>query len=204
MSVEPKQDMSVLVVEDEPRLRELLVRATQGWGFASVGARTAEEALKMLASSPSEIVLMDLNLPGPMNGIECLEAIHERHPGTQAIVLTGFGDLESAKKAIHLDVVDFLTKPCHLGDLELAIDRAKRRLATPGKPAVKVIEDHVEAPTHDAGEARTLEEMEREAILSGLARHAGNRAATAAELGISLRTLYYRLGEYQQQGFLKE
>jgi DNA-binding NtrC family response regulator len=197
--------MAVLVVEDEPRLRDLLVRATQSWGFTSTGARTAEEALKIMAATPHQIAVLDLNLPGPMNGIECLEAIHQRWPLTQVIILTGFGDLESAKQAIHLDAVDFLTKPCHLGELEVAIDRAKRRIATPGKPRVEVLsEEPAPPPVHEKGSGTTLEEMEREAILSALARHNGNRAATAAELGISLRTLYYRLGEYQQKGYLKE
>jgi DNA-binding NtrC family response regulator len=204
MPLEPKQDLAVLIVEDEPRLRELLVRATESWGFTTTGARTAEEALKIMAATPHQIAVLDINLPGPMNGIECLEAIHERWPGTQAIILTGFGDLESAKKAIHLDAVDFLTKPCHLGELEVAIDRAKRRIAAPGKPRVEVLADEPPPqPSHDKTPATTLEDLEREAILSALGRHHGNRAATAAELGISLRTLYYRLGEYQQKGYMK-
>jgi transcriptional regulator with PAS, ATPase and Fis domain len=54
-----------------------------------------------------------------------------------------------------------------------------------------------------AGEGRaTLEDVEREHILASLDRHRGNRAATATELGISVRTLYYRLAEFQRQGYL--
>jgi transcriptional regulator with PAS, ATPase and Fis domain len=50
--------------------------------------------------------------------------------------------------------------------------------------------------------AGSLEELEQKHILSVLQKHNGNRAATAAELGISLRKLYYRLGEYQKKGLL--
>jgi two-component system response regulator RegA len=210
MMSDSSKELSVLIVEDEPRLRELLLRAVTSWGFAATGARSAEEALRLMQGEPRRIVIMDLNLPGEMNGIDGLEAMHERWPKTVAIILTGFGDLEAAKKAIHLDVVDFLTKPCHLGDLEVAMDRARRRIAPPVKPTIAPIEmmDSEEEkapvaapPSEDA--PRTLEELEREHILAALGRHDGNRAATAAELGISLRTLYYRLGEYQQKGYLK-
>jgi DNA-binding NtrC family response regulator len=63
--------------------------------------------------------------------------------------------------------------------------------AEPGPAAVQ----------HDLPPATTLDEVEREHILAALVRNSGNRSATAAELGISLRTLYYRLNEYQKQGF---
>jgi len=55
----------------------------------------------------------------------------------------------------------------------------------------------------ESGTPMLLEELERKHILASLRRHAGNRAETAAELGISLRTLYYRLGEYQRQGLVE-
>lgn len=205
------KELSVLIVEDEPRLRELLVRAATSWGFATTGARSGEESLRLMQVEPRHIVIMDLNLPGEMDGIQALGAIHERWPKTAAIILTGFGDLSSAKKAIHLDVIDFLTKPCHLGDLEVAMDRARRRVAPPVKPKIAPVKsiDPPEfkpapaAASSGAGAPKTLEELEREHILDALARHGGNRAATATELGISLRTLYYRLGEYQQKGYLK-
>jgi DNA-binding NtrC family response regulator len=192
MKVEPR----ILVVEDEGRMRDLLVRAITSWGIPAAGAQSGEEALRLLAAQPREIILLDLNLPG-MSGMEVFEKIREKWPQTQVIVLTGFGDLAAAKQAVHLDAVEFLTKPCHLGELERAIDRAQRRLETvEPKPLVQ-------EPTAvvDAGTAATLDELERQHILAALSRNSGNRVATATELGISLRTLYYRLSEYQKQGF---
>jgi len=200
----PAADPHVLVVEDEPRMRDVLLRALEGWGFSASAARTGEEALRMMHFEPRAIVILDLNLPG-MDGMECFEQIRQRWPQTQVIILTGFGDLEAARKAIHLDVVEFLTKPCHLGELETALSRARKRLSEILPEAPEPFEEEDEQqppePPPPAGPSATLEEIERQHILATLARNRGNRAATAAELGISLRTLYYRLSEYEKQGF---
>jgi DNA-binding NtrC family response regulator len=197
---DPKTDPRVLIVEDEPRMRELLHRAVTGWGFDVTVARSGEEALRHAADHPPHIVLLDLDLPG-INGLETFEKLREKHADLQAIVLTGFGSLDAARKAIHLDVVEFLTKPAPLGDLEHALDRAIRRLA-PTLPTASgpIVPDAFDAEPPPAGQ--TLAEVERRHILETLGRNNGNRTATATELGISRRTLYYKLAEYQKDGFL--
>jgi DNA-binding NtrC family response regulator len=183
----------VLVVEDEPRMRELLLRALASWQYDAAGAPTAEEALRMLEQERYQIVLLDLNLPA-MSGMEFLERLRERGAETQVIILTGFGSLETARRAIHLEVVEFLTKPAHLGEVEMAVDRARRKVKRELPPLDAGVEDADPPP-------RKLEEIERDHILAALARNHGNRTATAAEVGISLRTLYYRLQTYQAQGY---
>ena len=196
---DPKADPRVLIVEDEPRMRELLQRALSGWGFDVSAARSGEEALRIAGEAqPPHIVLLDLDLPG-IGGLETFARLRERHPDLQGIVLTGFGSLEAARQAIHLDVVEFLTKPVPLGELEQALDRAIRRV-TPALPPV--VPEGVASQAPPAGQ--TLAEVERRHILETLARNSGNRTATAAELGISRRTLYYKLGEYQRDGFAEE
>lgn len=181
---------SVLVVDDENRLRDMLLRSTQEMGFRSVGARSAEQALRVLEQEPIDILLLDLNLPG-QDGMQFLEQVQNREPRPQVIILTGFGTLEAARRAIRMDVVDFLTKPCPLDELEMALARASGRLQREPTPA---------APTEAQVNPRaTLDELERAHILAALDRHDGNRAAAAAELGISERTLYYRLAQYGTQ-----
>jgi DNA-binding NtrC family response regulator len=98
-----------------------------------------------------------------------------------------------------------LTKPAPLGDLEHALDRAIRRLA-PAMPTPPIIPDLMhDAPDSDESEpGQTLAEVERRHILETLTRNNGNRTATATELGISRRTLYYKLAEYQKEGFLTD
>jgi DNA-binding NtrC family response regulator len=179
----------VLVVDDEPRLRELLLDIVPDMGFAATAVRSAEEARKFMESDPQEIVMLDLQLP-VMGGMDFFEQISKSWPQTQVIIMTGFGDLESARQAIRLNVVDFITKPFHLSDIESALDRARKRLIANGW-----IDDETDETEDDKSEATTLAQIERQAILAALERHAGNRTAAAAELGISRRKLHYWLNE---------
>ena len=174
----------VLVVEDEPRLRDLLVDVLPEMGFAATAVRSGEDALRAMAASVHPIVLLDLHLPG-VGGMDVFAEVRRRWPDTQVIVLTAYGDLAAAQGAIRLGVADFLTKPFHLNDVEAALERARRRM-TEALPA----EPPPQEPT-----PVTLAEAERAAILTALARHDGNRTAAAAELGISRRKLHYWLNE---------
>jgi DNA-binding NtrC family response regulator len=178
----------VLIVEDELRLRELLVDVIPEMGFPAVAVRSAEEAKKLMESDPHEIVMLDLQLP-VMGGMDFFEQMRQRWPATQVIILTGFGNLAAAKAAIHLDVVDFLLKPCHLNEVESSLDRARRRIKQ-----TATLPQATEAPSSD--EAQTLADNQRLLIFAALNRHNGNRTAAAGELGISRRTLHYRLREY--------
>lgn len=206
---------TVLLVDDEARLRDVLLRSIRSLGHDAAGAGTAEEALRLMAAQPRDVAIVDLNLPG-MSGMDLFAELRRRHPATQVIVLTGFGDLDAAKQAIRLDVVDFLTKPCHLGDLERALDRAARRRHDPdAKPDPRLDQPELidtrsddgaghtgssaeAAPPPQPQPGQTLEELEREAIFAALQRHDGHRRRAAKELGISLRKLYYCLSRYEK------
>jgi DNA-binding NtrC family response regulator len=195
----------VLIVEDIPRLREMLTRAIRDMDFIPTGVESGEAGLAALEKEPADIALVDLSLPG-MNGLEFCEHVHRRWENTKLVILTGYGDLDAARKAIRLDVVDFLTKPCTLGDLEIALGRAMRhRHDTARLEGPAILGGDAPPETHQPGDAdaRTIEEVEREHILDTLARNDGNRAKTAKELGISLRTLYYRLSTYESRGEYK-
>jgi DNA-binding NtrC family response regulator len=208
---------NVLVVEDEVRLRTMLSQALKQMGFQATLAPSAEAATRALSQASYDILILDLNLPG-MGGMEFLDSLRRQHRDLQVIILTGFGDLDAAKKAIHLDVAGFLTKPCALGELEVALDRAQKRrrgqivgqapLASamefePAPPANPIATNPLKdsANPQDTGPV-SLEDLEEQHILSTLRKNGGNRAATANELGISLRKLYYRLGEYQRKGLI--
>ena len=198
----------ILLVEDEPRLREMLIQGTRDMGFLATGVGSAEQALRLLDKQTYPVIIIDLNLPG-MGGLDLLRETRQRWPEMQAIILTGFGDLQAARDAIHLEVIDFLTKPCALGELELAISRALRRhqqlqplgfgLLLDEEEASESIDGPAAAPVDESGE--TMEDLERKAILATVRKHGGNRAAAASELGISIRKLYYRLGQYRRNGF---
>lgn len=188
----------VLIVEDEPNQRQLFLRALPSMGFEAVGVGSAEAALDQLKDTTFAIAMLDLNLPG-LGGMELFEIICEHYPHMSVVIVTGYGKLEAARKAIRLDVADFLTKPCPLGEIEVALDCAwKKHLAK--RPAESRSWDEPtreqELMKADERKSLNLQDVEREHILESLRRNNNNRSAAAKELGISVRTLYYRLSQY--------
>jgi DNA-binding NtrC family response regulator len=179
----------VLIVEDEVNLRELLLDVVPDMGFPASAVRSAEEALRSMQQDRPDILILDLQLPG-MGGMDLFERVRQDWPEVQVIVLTGFGDLATAQRSIHLDVVEFLSKPCHLYNVEVALDRARRRTRMAPQP------DEISQRTPVV----SLAETEYQQIAAALRRTGGNKKAAAKELGISRRTLHYRLAEYRREG----
>lgn len=191
--------MRVLIVEDEPRLRQTLARMVRALGHEPREAGTSHEAVHALSAdgdAAPEAMLLDLQLAAT-SGLDLLETIRPRHRDLPVIILTGFGDLPAAQHAIRLGVVEFLTKPCPMGDLERALAKAQER-ALASRPLPHVEEERPEVPAPPP--SAPLQDVERSHILAALQRHHGNRRAAAGELGISLRTLYYRLRDYRREG----
>jgi DNA-binding NtrC family response regulator len=195
----PPPPARVLIVEDEPRLREALVRACGQMGYEARAAGSAEEALRFVREAEFGVVLLDLNLPG-LDGIGFFERLRSEERRVEVIILTGYGSLESARQTIALDVSDYLTKPFHLGEIEAALEKARRRLTQKREPVLPEKPWTPSTPASTPSEARRLEDVERETILAALERYDGKRSAAAAELGISERTLYYRLKQWQEKG----
>jgi DNA-binding NtrC family response regulator len=190
----PVEKARLLVVEDETSLRALLIRTATEWGFSATPASSGEIGVRLNEANPFDIAILDLILPG-MNGIDTLEGLRQRSVNLQGIILTGSATVAAAKAAIHLGVVEFLTKPCNRGELEQALDRARRRVLNP-LPAVRNVESERAVPA-----GPSWEEVERQHILSTVDRNGGDRAITARQLGISRKTLYNKLKEYLRQGF---
>lgn len=197
--IDPTRKPRVLVVDDEPRMCELISGVLRNWGCETIAVRSAEEGWRRTQRDPPDLAILDLNLPGK-SGLDLLEQLRTLERHVAAIVLTGFGDLDAAKRAIRLDVSDFLTKPFMLGELEQAIDRGLRKAAALHSGKLPIEEEIARAEE----QVVTLEERERKAILEALRNNNGNRTAAAAELGISRRKLHYRLREYIDKGLMEE
>ncbi len=181
----------------------MLLRALPDMGFVPIGAASGEEALLSMKEEPAAIAVLDLNLPG-ISGMTVFERLREQWPDTQVVIMTGYGDLDAAQQAIRLNVADFLAKPCTLGDLEQALDRAwRRRLDEHDKPPATIAplaNNTTTEPGSTQDRARTIQKVEKELIIDALKRNDDNRTAAARELGISVRTLYYRLSQYDIEG----
>ncbi len=130
----PPPNRRVLIVEDEPKLRAMLLRALPDMGFVPTGAASGEDALLSMNNEPASIAVLDLNLPG-INGLTVFERLREQWPDTQVVFMSGYVDLKAVQQAIRSNVADFLAKPFSLGDMEHALDRAwRRRLGGMDKP----------------------------------------------------------------------
>ncbi|MBI3448776.1 MAG: sigma-54-dependent Fis family transcriptional regulator [Acidobacteria bacterium] len=115
---------AVLVVEDDAEIRdierEILVRG----GFRAECVGAADEALVLAAHRDYEAVLLDLHLPGAMEGLQLLEALQERGHGAPIVVVTGDSDLRTAIECIRRGAYDFLTKPLDPELLFVTVEKA--------------------------------------------------------------------------------
>ena len=101
----------VLVVDDESAIREVLSASLGDEGFPVKCARSGEEGLRMMEEFKPHVVLLDIWMPGSMDGIETLRAARSRFPGTEFIIMSGHGTIETAVKAVKLGAWDFVEKP---------------------------------------------------------------------------------------------
>src|SRR5262245_29004414 len=120
---------SVLVVEDEAPLRELVAEALEAKGFAVAQAVDGADALARLEGFAYDGLVVDLRLPDA-DGMDVLKAAIDRYPQIRSVVVTGFGGVEEAVKALKLGAIDFLIKPFQLVQLEqiLTVGINERRL----------------------------------------------------------------------------
>jgi two-component system response regulator AtoC len=115
---------NILVVDDERNIRTLCSRVLAGDQVEVHGVGTGKEGLQTADEVSPDLVLLDLRLPD-MDGIEVLRALKGRHAEIAVIIITGFGQIQSAVEAMKAGATDYLEKPFeHLDKLKLAVARA--------------------------------------------------------------------------------
>ena len=106
----PENETHLLLVEDEPALREATAERLTEHGYRVVQAESGEAATHLLADFAFDVVITDLRLPG-IDGTAVVEAALERYPEIVAVVITGYGTVRDAVAAIKQGASDFVTKP---------------------------------------------------------------------------------------------
>jgi DNA-binding NtrC family response regulator len=113
----------VLLVEDDPSMRELLASRIRRRGHAVSVADSAQQGLPLFEAEPFDLVISDIRLGG-MTGLELCEQLVARRSDVPVILVTAFSDLDTAIAAIRAGAHDFIPKPFEIDELLLRLDRA--------------------------------------------------------------------------------
>jgi DNA-binding NtrC family response regulator len=105
----------VLVADDEPTLRRSVVRMLLSKGMHVTTAEDGVRAKELLAASPFDVALVDLMMPR-VGGLEVLDHIKSQYPDVEVVIMTAFGDVETAVKAVQAGAYNFITKPFRSND----------------------------------------------------------------------------------------
>jgi two-component system response regulator HydG len=115
--------MNILIVDDEPTIREACAEVARQTGMKAMTVATAEEAVEVLEHTAIDILLTDLMLPHS-SGLDLLKRVHDTQPTVPVIVLTQYGTIDSAVTATRLGAVDYVTKPFRIEELRARLERA--------------------------------------------------------------------------------
>jgi DNA-binding NtrC family response regulator len=121
--------LTVLVVEDDVDLRQMMCASLEGSGFMPAQSADAADAIERLKAFAYDAIVVDLHLPDA-NGMEVLEEALGRYPQIRAVAITGFGGVSEAVAAMKLGAIEFLIKPFQLSQLASILQAAidQRRL----------------------------------------------------------------------------
>jgi len=116
-------EINLLIVDDEEGFRKIMSRELAHSGYVVESAGTLEEARHRIAAKSFHLVVLDVQLPDG-NGLDLLAEIKEASPATEVIMLTAFGTVNEAVRAMREGANHFLTKPCKLDEMEAILEKA--------------------------------------------------------------------------------
>jgi len=150
----PETPPCCLIVDDEPRLRQVMVHLMRGDGFRCIEASNGIEALEQLTKQCVTLVLSDLRMP-KMDGLGLLRELRAHHPDVAVVMITAVADVEIAVNCLAMGAADYVVKPYQLEDVRARVAQAleKRRLILENRAYREGLEARV------ATQARRLEEL---------------------------------------------
>ena len=118
--------IKVLLVDDEREYLDTLVKRLKKRRISVTGVGSGEKALEILEREPTDIVVLDVRMPG-MDGIQVLREIKTRHPLVEVIMLTGHANMEVALEGMELGAFDYLMKPISIDELLYKLEDASQK-----------------------------------------------------------------------------
>jgi len=123
----------ILIVDDEATIRDSLLESLTAEGYQVDAAESGEEALARCHGTAYDLLVTDLRLPG-VTGLEILQALRNQGTQTPVIMMTAYGDVDTAVSAMRLGAYDFIPKPFKLSAIKKQVRAALR--ATSGQPVL--------------------------------------------------------------------
>lgn len=127
-----KKGISILVVDDERLLRNLLVKILTREGYRVDTAEDGEDALEKLRQNRYHLLVSDIKMPR-LNGYELLKEVKQKYPKMAMIMMTDYGDSFSVKDSLLLGADEYITKPFKRFEIQLIVERAYWRLLSSQK-----------------------------------------------------------------------
>jgi cyclic di-GMP phosphodiesterase len=122
----PSRNGLCLVVDDEPRLRRVLVQLLESDGFEVREAGNGVEALQVMETNPAPLVISDLRMP-QMDGTSLLRHLVQRWPDTAVVMVSAVADVDMAVKCLKDGAFDYVSKPFNLDEVRARVDQAIRK-----------------------------------------------------------------------------
>jgi two-component system, response regulator RegA len=173
------QARSMLIVEDDERLKERLARAMEARGFQVMIAGSVFEGLAQIQLSAPKYAVVDLRFEDGC-GLDVVAALMQQRPDARAIILTGYGNIATAVKAAKLGAIDYLTKPVDADDIVSALQaplggkaEAPQRPVSPANVRLQHIQQVHEASGRNVSETARRLNMHRRTLQRILSRRAG-------------------------------
>ena len=116
---------TILIVDDEARLADVLATAMDSFGFSALTASNGQEALDIMGRETIDLVLSDLRMPG-MDGRALLHAIRRGWPDVPVVLITAFTSVRDAVDLVKEGAFDYISKPFEIGEIEAVVRRALR------------------------------------------------------------------------------
>jgi DNA-binding NtrC family response regulator len=124
----PAGALRIVVVEDDPRLLDILTRHLERMGYTVRGAPGAARGLQLLEEGPADVVLSDVRMPG-MDGRTLLGVVRERYPATKVVLMTAFGSVDDAVEAMQAGAYCYVVKPFKVEAVAAVLRNLAREVA---------------------------------------------------------------------------
>lgn len=116
------KDYNILVIDDEAAQRDVLTGYLKKKGYKIFSASSGKEGIGIVKTNPVDIILSDFKM-SDLNGIEVLEQVKKINPEISFVIVTAYGTVENAVKAMRIGAFDYISKPVDLDELDLMIER---------------------------------------------------------------------------------